>query len=70
MSKVYGNSILNIAATHVKDGNGGLFARRDVFFLPRQLVYLPSGEVRELLNSGLYERCLDNAPLSQRAWTI
>jgi len=70
MSKVYGNAILNIAATHAKDGNGGLFAGRDISFLSRQLVYLPSGEVRELLDSGLYERCLDNAPLSQRAWTI
>jgi hypothetical protein len=70
MADVYGNSALNIAATQAKDGNGGLFVNRDGALIPRQFIRMPNQEIHELHDSKLYHRCLTDAPLSQRAWTI
>ncbi|KAE9367647.1 HET-domain-containing protein, partial [Stipitochalara longipes BDJ] len=71
MSKVYGNSTLNIAATHAKDGNDGLFISRDTSFMsPRYLIESRWGKLYDLRDYRLYDRCINNAPLATRAWTI
>ena len=70
MGNVYGNATVNVAATHAKDGSGGLFIDRDVSKVPRNLVQLPRGEFHEVLDPDFYERCLTNAPLASRAWTF
>jgi hypothetical protein len=71
MSEVYGNSTLNIAATHAKDGNGGLFIMRDTSFMSaRYLIESRGGKLYDLRDNKLYDRCINDAPLASRAWTI
>jgi hypothetical protein len=70
MSEVYGNAVVNISATHADDGSVGLFAKRDISRAVRQYIELPNGEIHELLDPFLYERCITDAPLSKRAWTF
>jgi hypothetical protein len=70
MSEVYGNAVVNISATHADDGSVGLFAKRDISRAARQYIELPNGEIHELLDPFLYERCITDAPLSKRAWTF
>lgn len=70
MSEVYGNAVVNIAATHADDGSVGLFVKRDISRAVRQYIQLPNGEIHELLDPLLYKRCITEAPLSKRAWTF
>jgi hypothetical protein len=70
MSEVYGNAIVNIAATNAKDSSVGLFSQRDVSRSARQYVRTNTSKTYELLDSRVYYRCLDKTPLSSRAWVF
>jgi hypothetical protein len=70
MSEVYGNAVVNLAATDAKDGSGGLFRQRVVARMAKQYVQTKSLQMYEIPDERLYFRCLDRSPLSQRAWVF
>lgn len=68
MSRVYGNAVVNIAATSALDGSMGLFFDRDVRRASRTCVVTNTSEIYELMDKTVYIRCIAEAPLSSRAW--
>ena len=70
MSEVYGNAVVNLAATDAEDGSGGLFRQRVVTRISRQYVQTKSLQTFELPDGRLYFRCLDKSLLSRRAWVF
>ncbi|KUJ11207.1 HET-domain-containing protein [Mollisia scopiformis] len=70
MADVYGNAVVNLAATASKDGLGGLFRERVVSRISKQYVQTKSQQIFEIPDERLYFRCLDQSPLSQRAWVF
>jgi hypothetical protein len=69
MSEVYGNAVVNLAATHARDGSAGLFAERNVSRVRRQYVRTKTHGIFELIDNRMYERCLTGA-LSSRGWVF
>ncbi|KAF8860606.1 HET-domain-containing protein, partial [Acephala macrosclerotiorum] len=70
MSEVYGNAVVNLAATDAKDGSGGLFRQRVVARIAKQYVQTKSLQTYEIPDERLYFRCLDRSLLSRRAWVF
>jgi hypothetical protein len=70
MSEVYGNAVVNLAATDAKDGSVGLFHQRVVARITKQYVQTKSLQTYEIPDERLYFRCLDRSPLSRRAWVF
>jgi hypothetical protein len=68
MAEVYGNAIVNIAATHATDGSMGLFVERDASKMERQYIQTRKGNIFEIIDDRMSERCLVGTPLSSRAW--
>ncbi|KAH8594294.1 heterokaryon incompatibility protein-domain-containing protein, partial [Bisporella sp. PMI_857] len=78
MSEVYGNSTVNIAATHASDGSHGLFTSRSVSTISRRYAATNTGKTYEFADHDFhyatpvetYKRCLTKAPLTGRAWAF
>jgi hypothetical protein len=70
MSDVYGYSTVNIAATHARDGSAGLFVDRDLFTTTRHFTQTTNKETYELIDNGLYDRCVTYSPLASRGWVF
>jgi hypothetical protein len=75
MSKVYGNSHLNIAATDARDGGGGCFPQErpslERFWrLQIQLNVAGTLVTIKCVPRLLYQYCVSCTPLSRRAWTL
>jgi hypothetical protein len=68
MAYVYGNAIVNIAATDAKDGSVGLFLDENTLRASRHYIQTNTSEMYELLETGLYDRCLGETYLSDRGW--
>ncbi|KAH8588557.1 heterokaryon incompatibility protein-domain-containing protein [Bisporella sp. PMI_857] len=78
MAHVYGNSTVNLAATHASDGSHGLFVSRPISVVSRRYATTNTGKTYELSNCDsnaaqpleTYKRCLTKAPLTKRAWVF
>lgn len=70
MAQVYGNAVVNIAATHATDGSAGLFIERSVVRASRHFVRTNTLETFELIDDKLHERCIEKILLSKRAWAF
>jgi hypothetical protein len=70
MAEVYGNAIVNIAATNATDGSMGLFVERDISKVERQYFQTRKGNIFEIMDGRISERCLVGTPLSSRAWAF
>jgi hypothetical protein len=70
MADVYGDAIVNIAATNATDGSVGLFVERSTARASRQLVRTNTDRTYTLRDRFLRRRCLDRTPLSRRAWAF
>lgn len=74
MSEVYGNAVLNIAATHAKDGSAGLFHTRKPRKMSREFFRVTGSdvnwEISGQMQSDEIERLLGQSPLNQRGWAF
>lgn len=70
MSNVYGNAILDIAATNAKDGSEGLFVERDTGKTKIHYFRTPDKRLWEINPTRFYEEFVASAPLSSRAWAF
>jgi hypothetical protein len=70
MAEVYGSAIVNIAATNASDGSMGLFVERNAFMVERQYFQSGKGNIFEIVDDRMSERCLVDTPLSNRAWAF
>jgi hypothetical protein len=70
MAKVYGNAVVNIAATNAKDGSEGLFVTRDVNRASRRYLETGKGSIYEIMHTRMSEKWLYGTPLSNRAWAF
>ena len=69
MSQVYGNATVNISATKAENGSFGLFTSRSVPLVDRHFVQgKNTRNLFELEDPKVLNRCLHEAPLSQRGW--
>jgi hypothetical protein len=74
MLQVYQHAYCNIAATHAKDGRGGLFANRNPNLLSTD-VQFSYGRATAFyrmtnMNNGYWQLEIDDAPLNRRAWVV
>jgi hypothetical protein len=67
---VYGNAVVNIAATNAKDGSEGLFVTRDVNRASRRYLETGKGSIYEIMHTRMSEKWLYGTPLSNRAWAF
>jgi hypothetical protein len=70
MAGVYGNAIVNIAASHASDGTFGLFAEREGYNLERKYFRTSTGVTCEVYPDHMPERFLEGTALSKRAWAF
>jgi len=70
MADVYGNAVVNIAATNATDGSVGLFVERSTVRASRQIVRTNTDMLCTIEDRFLGSRCLDRTPLSSRAWAF
>ncbi|KAF8848181.1 hypothetical protein BDZ45DRAFT_810983 [Acephala macrosclerotiorum] len=71
MTKVYGGSHINIAASGAVDGSIGLFYDRSSSWKCRvQVPALGPNKLFDCVNLYLHHRSLHNMPLSQRGWAL
>lgn len=70
MAGVYGNAVVNIAASKARDGTFGLFAEREGRTMERTYFQFPTGELYELYPRDMPEKFLAWTPLSKRAWAF
>lgn len=73
MSRVYGLSSVNIAATSAPDGDTGCFFDRDPNHASQHRVKAIENErevVYDCVEDGMYDACLLSTPLAHRAWVI
>jgi hypothetical protein len=70
MVEVYGSAVVNIAAMNASDGSMGLFVARDAFKVERQYFQTGKGNVFEIVDNYMSERCLVDTPLPTRAWAF
>jgi hypothetical protein len=70
MADVYGNAVVNIAATNAIDGSAGLFVERSIVRASRQIVRTNTNESYIIMDRFSGNRCLDRTPLSRRAWAF
>lgn len=70
MSQVYGNAVVNIAASKAENGSFGLFTERDPRKVDRQFIRSSTSDVYEVLDNESYNRCVVKAPLSVRGWAF
>jgi hypothetical protein len=70
IAKVYGNAIVNIAATNAKDGSEGLFVVRDVNRASRQYLETGKGRIYKIMDTRMLEKWLYRTPLSSRVWAF
>jgi hypothetical protein len=70
MADVYGNAVVNIAATNATDGSVGLFVERSTIRASRQNVRTSTNLTYMISDRHLGSRCLDRTPLSKRAWAF
>jgi hypothetical protein len=70
MAKVYGNAVVNIAATNAKDGSEGLFVVRNVNRATRRYLETGKGRIYEMMDTRMSEKWLYGTPLSSRAWAF
>jgi len=68
MRDYYSNSYCNIAATASIDGSEGLFRQRNVSYLARPLSVRVDNTAYKIVDSALWEREIEEAPLNKRAW--
>ncbi|KAF8858406.1 hypothetical protein BDZ45DRAFT_651428 [Acephala macrosclerotiorum] len=68
VSNVYGNAVVNLAATKAENGSHGLFCERDIITVDRKFIKSNSSNLYEIWDETLYERCLLHSPLSARGW--
>jgi hypothetical protein len=70
MAEVYGNAVVNIAATIARDGLDGLFIERSTTRTSRQYIRTNTSQMFEITDHKLYSRCLERTPLSRRSWAF
>jgi hypothetical protein len=70
MADVYGNAVVNIAATNAIDGSVGLFVERSTVRASKQIVQTNTDQTYVIQDIYMGSRCLDRTPLSQRAWAF
>jgi hypothetical protein len=70
MADVYGNAVVNIAATNAIDGSAGLFVERSTVRASRQIVRTNTNISYTIRDRLLARRYLDRTPLSRRAWAF
>ncbi|KAF8856561.1 hypothetical protein BDZ45DRAFT_790438 [Acephala macrosclerotiorum] len=70
MSRVYVNTVVNIAASQAENGSFGLFAERNPRKVDRQFIRSSTSDVYEVLGNDSYNRCVVKAPLSVRGWAF
>jgi hypothetical protein len=73
MGAVYSNSVLNIAATSARDGNGGLFSKRRLALYQGcrvQSLWTDTTNREWLVQPATIERLLLDGPLLYRGWVI
>jgi Heterokaryon incompatibility protein (HET) len=68
MSNVYGDAVVNIAASSAQDGSVGLFCDRSIIRASRYRIHTNTSEVFEPGDRLTYDRCLRQSVLSGRAW--
>jgi hypothetical protein len=70
MSAVYGNAVVNLAATNSADGNGGLFFKRDVLRSTSPTFQTAKGRLYGFMDDYQFLECIEFSPLSKRAWAF
>ena len=75
MSSIYSFSMLNIAATHGKNGLAGCFSQRDPSDIARTVTKPPDGlpgHIYEFMEKTeeVWQTCVESAPLYKRGWVF